>query len=1062
MRKPISSTLCRGALALAVTATVLLAGSAGRVRLAAQSNPNVLIDPSLYQDLTWRAIGPNRGGRVTAATGVRTEPNVFYMGPSGGGVWKTVDSGRTWRPVTDGQIPTPSIGAIDVSDSNPDIVYVGTGSEAIRSNVILGRGVYKSTDAGRTWQFAGLKNVGQIGAVRVDPRNPDIVFAAAVGDPFGWGPDRGVYRTKDGGRTWEKVLFINNETGAVSLAIDWQNPDVVYAGAWRAQRRPWTIISGGPASTGGIYKTTDGGDHWTHVSAGLPHDLIGKVWVDLAQSNPNVVYAMIEAPGPEGGLYRSEDAGATWHLRSNSPRLRARPFYFNYVDVNPKNENEVWVSELGLHKSTDGGLTWTTVPTPHGDNHGIWFNPDHPRIAIEYNDGGANVTQDGGRSWSSIMNQLTGEFYMVDTDRQFPYRVYGPQQDNSTVVLSSLPPVSWPLDRPEQAWGEASGCESGQIRPDPGGRIVYGDCKGEFGRYDTETGQEQMYWINPQQRYGLNPKIQIDRFVRQAPIEVDPLNPKVVYHGAQYLFKTTDGGIHWAKISPDLTADTPATQTDSGEPITRDMTGEEVYSALYAIRASREERGVVWTGSNDGPVWVTRNGGTTWKNVTPPGPAGGRVHTIEDSPHRKGSAYVSIYRIYLDDYKPYLYLTNDYGAHWKLLTDGTNGIPDDWPMHVVREDPQVEGLLYAGTWYGAFVSFDNGGHWQTLQQNLPATAVTDIKVVDNGLVISTMGRGFWIMDDIGPLRQLALSLRGHGTASHHAAAATGRDDIRLAVQTAGAAAPARPRRPRLTPFDPSAPAFLFTPVPAWRMRYVPVVGEPGWPTYPAAGARIDYVLKSAPSGPITLDILDGAGTVVRHYSSEGRNEVTGGYMARRFAGLTTVLPAKAGMNRFVWDLRYPAAWEPGAPDGGLGGPMAPPGTYRARLTVDGRTMTEPFQLLVDPRVARAGVTQADLVEQARFALKVRDTISEARQLADRIQKAMRSGTGDKAALQRVYNELVNTPGPYTPNELIAQISNIEREVGNADQKVGASAFARYTVVLKDFARVKADAAEVLK
>ncbi|HVB37021.1 MAG TPA: hypothetical protein VND92_00720, partial [Vicinamibacterales bacterium] len=933
---------------------------------------------------------------------------------------------------------TPSIGAIDVSDSNPDIVYVGTGTEAIRSNIILGRGVYKSTDAGKTWQYVGLKDVGQIGAVRIDPKNPDVVYVASIGDPFKWTSDRGVYRTKDGGRTWQKVLFINNETGVVSLAINWEDPNEVIAGAWRAQRRPWTIISGGPAATGGIYRTIDGGDHWTHEAAGLPTDLIGKVWVDIAQSDPKVVYAMVEAPGAEGGLYRSEDGGVSWQLRSNSQRLRARPFYFNYVDVNPKNENDVWVSELGLHESTDGGKIWRTIETPHGDNHGIWFNPDHPQIAIEYNDGGANVTQDGGKSWSSIMNQLTGEFYMVDTDKQFPFRIYGPQQDNSTVVLSSLPPVSWPLDRPEQAWGEASGCESGQIRPDPSGRIVYGDCKGEFGRYDTETGQEQLYWINPQQRYGLNPKEQIDRFVRQGPIEVDPLNPKVVYHGAQYLFKTTDGGIHWEKISPDVTADTPETQTDSGEPITRDMTGEEVYSALYAIRASREEPGVIWTGSNDGPVWVTRDGGKHWKNVTPPGPSGGRVHTIEDSPHRKGSAYVSIYRIYFGDYKPYLYLTNDYGAHWKLLTTGTNGIPDDFPMHVVREDPEVEGLLYAGTWYGAFVSFDNGGHWQKLQQNLPAVAVTDIKVVDNSLVISTMGRGFWIMDDIEPLRQLALGLhKGRSTA----AAVRMHDDVRLAAQKT----PAR-RAPAgaLPAYDASQSVFLFKPAPAYRMRYVPIVDQPGWPTYPPAGAYIDYTLQSVPSD-LTLDILDRTGHVVRRYSSAGRNEIAGGFMARRFGGLTTVLPTKVGMNRFVWDLRYFGAWTASEPEGSLGGPMVPPGLYTVRLKVGDVTKTSTVQVKIDPRVARAGITEADLAEQARFALKVRDTLSDARQLADQLDKAMKSGTGDKAAQQKVFYELVNTPGPYTPNVLIAQISNIEREVSDADQKVPASAYTRYTV-----------------
>jgi photosystem II stability/assembly factor-like uncharacterized protein len=728
-------------------------------RLLAQSTDNTVVDLKAYQDVRWRSVGPHRGGRSTAAAGVRTQPNVFYMGTTGGGVWKTDNYGITWVPVSDGQIATGSIGAIDVSDSDPNVVYVGTGSEAIRSNVILGRGMYKSTDAGRTWQPAGLKDVGQIGQIKVHPKNPDIAFVAALGNPFGWGPERGVYRTKDGGKTWQKVLFINDQTGVVSLAINWSNPNEIYAGAWRAQRRPWTIISGGPAAEGGVYKTTDGGDRWARVASGFPDDLIGKVWVDIAQSNPKVVYAQIEAKGAQGGLYRSSDSGATWTLMNSSARIRARPFYFNKVYASPKDENEVYVTELGFHRSTDGGKTFTDVPTPHGDDHVVWLNPDNPKIMIETNDGGANITQDGGRSWSTQMNQPTAELYMVDADEQFPYRLYAPQQDNSTYYVANVPPFAWGPDQPTQTWFQASGCESGQIRPTPDGKIIYGDCKGEFGRYNVETGQEQHYWVYPQQRYGKNPKDMRYRFVRQAPIEVDANNPKIVYAGSQYVHKTIDGGIHWTRFSPDVTANTAEGQVTSGEPITRDMTGEEVYAALYSMRSSRREPGVFWTGSNDGPVWVTKDAGKTWKNVTPKElPPGGRVHTIEDSPHRKGSAYVSVYRMYLNDFKPYLYMTNDYGEHWTLLTPGTNGIPADQPMHVVREDPEQEGLLYAGTLEGAYVSFDQGKHWQTLQQNLPATPVTDFKVHHGDLLASTMGRSFWIMDNVAPLRQIAASV----------------------------------------------------------------------------------------------------------------------------------------------------------------------------------------------------------------------------------------------------------------------------------------------------------------
>ena len=749
-------TTTRTSLAGAVVAMALVGGLHHGVPLSAQAGSNTIVDAKLYQDLRWRNVGPHRGGRATAASGVRTQPNTFYMGNTGGGVWKTENAGITWRPISDGQIPTGSIGSIAVSDSNPDVIYVGTGSEAIRSNVILGRGIYKSTDAGKTWTFSGLKDAGQIGSMKIHPKNPDVAFAAVQGNPFGWGPERGLFRTKDGGKTWQKVLHVNDQTGFVSVVLNWQNPDEIYAAAWRTQRKPWTIISGGPASEGGIYKSTDGGDHWTHLTTGLPKELIGKVWLDVAQSNPKVVYAQVEAVEKEGGLYRSDDAGATWKLVNNSSRLRGRPFYFNKVFVNPKDENEVYVTELGFHHSTDGGKNFMQLTPQHGDNHIVWINPDRPETFIETNDGGANITQDGGKSFSTELNQPTGEYYMVDTDAGFPFRIVGPQQDNSTVAAWSLPPYSWPSDHAAQSWIQASGCESGQIRIVPDGTIIYGDCKGEFGRYNVQTGQEQHYWIYPQQRYGLDPKDQKYRFVRQAPIEIDPFNPKVVYHGSQYVHKTTDGGIHWTKISPDVTANGPEGQLHGGEPVTRDVTGEEVYAALYSMRASRSEPGVLWTGSNDGPVWVTRDGGKTWKNVTPKGlPPGGRVHTIEDSPHRKGSAYVSVYRMYLNDFKPYLYMTNDYGEHWTLLTDGTNGIPADEPMHVVREDTQREGLLYAGTWYSAYVSFDQGKHWQTLQQNLPHTAVTDIQVKGDDLVISTMGRAFWIMDDVAPLRQLA-------------------------------------------------------------------------------------------------------------------------------------------------------------------------------------------------------------------------------------------------------------------------------------------------------------------
>jgi len=597
---------------------------------------------------------------------------------------------------------------------------------------------------------------------------------------------------------------------------------------------------------------------------------------------------------------------------------------------------------------------------------------------------------------------------------------------------------------------------------------------------NISTGQEQEYWINPQQRYGKLPQDMMFRFVRQAPIEIDAHNPNIVYHGSQYVHKTIDGGVHWTKFSPDVTANGAEGHVISGEPITRDMTGEEVYAALYAMRSSRREPGVFWTGSNDGPVWVTKDNGKTWKNVTPPMPPGGRVHTIEDSPHRNGSAYVSVYRMYLNDFKPYLYMTNDYGAHWTLLTDGTNGIPGDEPMHVVREDPEQEGLLYAGTLQGAYLSFDQGKHWQSLQLNLPATPVTDIKVHHGDLVVSTMGRSFWIMDNVAPLRQLAASgtkpTRMRPTDNPNAplgqgAQGSARADVLHAsmqspVPTAKPAAAAAPIRAAIKPFDNSS-VFLFTPAPAYRMHYQPSSGRPDAPEYPPAGARIDYYLAN-PSGEVKLEILDATGKVVRAYTNEARTPPAGGRGGggRRGGNLPSTLPAKVGMNRFVWDLRYPGGPASGG-DGegggfGGGGPLVAPGAFKARLTAGGVTKTEPLTVKIDPRVAKDGITVADLTAQTTFALKVRDALAEARQLQARVRQAIDAKRGDAAKLQAVTEKLTTKSGPYEDQMFIDQLSNVNREIGGADQKVGASAYERFNQLMKDWTAIKAEADAALR
>ena len=1026
----VCSAVAVGALAIRPATVTLQAVPALQ---APASDTNVIVNPAMFQGLRYRSVGPHRGGRVTAISGVRQQPCTFYMGATGGGVWKTTDCGNLWQPISDGQIETGSIGSIAVSESNPDVVWVGTGSAAIRSNVIIGRGVYKSIDAGRTWTLVGLKNGGQIGAVVIHPANPDIVLVAALGSPFGPNDERGVFKTTDGGKTWTKVLFVNRETGARVVAINEANPNELYAGMYRAFRRGWDIISGGPTTEGGLYKSVNGGDTWTKLSAGLPQRLIGKIDISVARSKPNIVFAMVEAPGAEGGLYRSEDAGATWTNVNNTPRLRARPFYFHYVDVNPKNENEVWVNELSLWKSADGGRTFAAVSTPHGDNHGIWFNPDNPDIAIQCNDGGANITQDGGRSWSSILNQPTAELYMVAVDEQFPYRLYGPQQDNSTLVVPSLPTVSWGAE-PLQMWGQVSGCETGQVWPRPDGKVIFGACKGEFGRYSVVTGQEQHYWVYPQNRYGHNPKDIKYRFPRQTVVYVSPHDPTVIYQASHVLHRSIDEGKTWDVVSPDLTANEPDKQITPGTPITRDITGEEVYSSIYAMVESRLEKGVIWVGANDGPVHVTRDNGKTWSNVTPKDlPAGGRVQTIEDSPHRKGSAYISVYRYLREhDLRPFVYVTNDYGATWTPLADGKNGIPIDYPVHVVREDPSQQGLLYAGTEFGMFISFDNGTHWQTFQQNLPNTPVTDIKVHHKDLVLSTMGRSFWIMDNVTLLHALAQ------------------------------------RHEMIT----RAEAYLFQPREAYRMRYSASGGRADQPEYPPPGVYVDYYLAGAPAGELKLEILDGKGHVVRTIASAtggGRAGAALPAQERRGGGAPAVLPKREWHNRFMWDLRYSASpasasGDPALSGGrGSGGPVVVPGSYQLRLTLGEWSQSRPLEVKIDPRVAADGVTLADLQEQLNLCLKVRDAVASARQLAAAIADARERFRADPAKskqLQTLAARVVTSNEVYPQGMLIDQFANVARMIGQADQKPGRDAYLRFDDLMKEMAAIRAELAKL--
>ncbi|MCH8992113.1 MAG: hypothetical protein IIA44_10255, partial [Acidobacteria bacterium] len=701
------------------------------------------------EGLEFRQVGPTQGGRVTTVTGVPSQPRTFYMGVASGGLFRTTDSGETWVPITDGKVPLGSSGAIAVADSDPNVIYYGTGSDGVRSNVSTGRGVYRTTDGGETWEFAGLRDVGQIGAVRIHPTNPDIAWVAANGDIFKPGSERGIYKTTDGGANWRKTLFVSDSTGAMDVELQPGNPDVVYAWMSRIERKPWTIISG--SREGGFYKSTDGGERWNRIMNGLPNELIGKANLAVTTAKPDRIYALVEAK-PGGGFYRSDDYGETWDLMSSDGAMIQRPFYYTTLGADPTNADVVYGGAERFNKSTDGGRTWTRMSTPHGDNHDIWVNPNDGNIMVQANDGGANVSLDGGETWSTQDNQPTSEIYGVWFDNRFPYRIYGAQQDDGTHIMSSVA-VGGTRDRD---WWRGPGCETGPIIPHPSRpNIVYGSCKGQYSVRNMETGQSKNYWVGAQSLYGNAARDLILRFQRVSPMEVSPHDPDVLYYGSQHVHRTRDLGVTWETISPDLTANPECCQGASGEPITRDITGEEVYSTLYAIRESLFEPGVIWTGANDGPFHITRDNGATWTNITPPDlPLGGRVQFLEPSPHRAGSAYYAVHRFLLGDYRPYIYRTDDYGQSWTLLTDGTNGIPEDWPTRVVREDPDREGLLYAGTEFGIFISFDNGAHWQSFQQNLPNVPVADLKLHNQDLIMATQGRAFWIMHNVSSLHQI--------------------------------------------------------------------------------------------------------------------------------------------------------------------------------------------------------------------------------------------------------------------------------------------------------------------
>lgn len=974
-------------------------------------------DAAFFNGLHYRLIGPSRGGRVTTVTGVPSQSKTFYMGVASGGLFRTTDSGTTWTPITDGKVPLGSTGCVAVADSDPNVIYLGTGSDGVRSNVSTGRGMYKSIDGGETWKFIGLYNAGQIGAVRIHPKDPNTVWVSATGDIFKANSERGIFKTTDGGQTWRKVLFVSDTVGGMDVELQPDNPNVVYAWLSRLERKPWTIISG--SRDGGFYKSTDGGEHFTRITTGLPNELIGKANLAVTNANPNRIYALIEAK-PGGGLYRSDDAGQTWSLINSQGTLIQRPFYYATLGADPSNADVVYAGAEGFFKSRDGGKTFTPFRTPHGDNHDIWINPKNSLLMIQSNDGGANVSTDGGRTWSSQMNQPTAEIYGVWVDNQFPYKIYAAQQDNTTLIISSQAEPYTLTD-----WRTGPGCETGPIMPHPQNpEIVYGSCKGQYGVMNLKTGQEKNYWIGAQSLYGNPASDLIYRMQRVSPMATSPHDPDVLYYGSQYVHRTRDKGVTWERISPDLTAHPDCCQAASGEPITRDVTGEEFYSTLYAITESPLEKGVIWTGANDGPFYVTRDNGKTWANVTPKAlPPGGRVQYIEASPHRKGSAYYAVYRWLLGDYEPYIYRTDDYGKTWTRLTDGKNGIPIDWPTRVVREDPERAGLLYAGTEFGMFISFDNGAHWQSFQLNLPQVPVTDIKVHHQDLIVSTQGRAIWILDNVSALHQLSQAKPSEIT--------------------------------------------LFKPRDGYRTRVSPNV----------LGPVVDYYLPSVPTKGVEIEILDGKGTVLNSYNSEapalrsGRSNQGGNAAgAESQAADPDVAPARrapppprvtkvAGMNRFTWDVRNQT------------GVTLPPGQYQVRLKSGAMTLTQPLNVLIDPRVAADGVTLADLQEQFEHNMRMRELVSEVNQLVTRVREAEnkpRDNSGGKPgsyaafpALMTIYSKLLTEPVRYGKPGLQAHITYLASMTANVDQKIGRDAIERYSELKKELDTLKAEVDRLL-
>jgi photosystem II stability/assembly factor-like uncharacterized protein len=938
--------------------------------------PKPAAPKSPFEGMKYRLVGPFRGGRVLAVAGVPSENDTYYFGAVAGGMWKTTDGGLNWKPLWD-KFPeaSPSVGAIAVAPSDPNVIYVGTGEACIRGNIVMGNGVYKSVDAGKTWKFTGLRDTYAIGRMIVHPKDANTVYVAALGHPFGPNTTRGIFRSSDGGKTWQRILYVDDKTGGIDIQFDLSNPNILFAGMWQTVRKPWTMESGGPGS--GLYRSGDGGDTWTKLTGkGLPEGILGRIGV-APTSNPNRIYALIEAE--KGGLFRSDDGGEKWQLINDDRRYRQRAWYYTHVFADPKNPDVVYILNTGTYRSIDAGKTFTQIRTPHGDNHGFWIDPANPQRLINGNDGGATISTDGGASWTSLMNQPTAQFYHVVADNRFPYWLYGAQQDNSTVAIATAS-ANGGIDRAD--FYAVGGGESGYIAPDPQNpEIVYaGSYGGDITRYDHRTAQTEAVNPWPRNPIGWGMAELKHRFQWTEPIVFSPHDPHTLYYAGEVLFKTTDEGKSWTIISPDLTRNDKSKQQSSGGPITKDNTGVEVYDTIFSVVESPAQKGLIWAGSDDGLIHITRNGGGNWEDVTPKAlPDWGTVSMIEASPTDPGTAYIAVERHKMDDFTPYIFKTTDFGKTWTSLV---NGIPKDDYIHAVRVDPKRKSLLYAGTERGVYVSFDDGANWQPIQLNLPMAPINDLMVKNDDLAVATHGRSFWVLDDLSPLRQWNNSLKADDV--HLFAPAEANHTTFPPSFFGGGNAGQNPppgaviyyylkteikkpeeKKPETKKEDQKQEEGDKAPGPGSSAAMTSSTSSAASSTPgSASGASEDSsgTEEKKAESRVKIEILDSSGKVIRTYPPKHPPAAEGeeNFFSRR---RPEEIPTEAGINRFVWDLHYEGAPRiPNSPlwGGSTDGPAALPGDYQVRLTVDGRSQTQPFKIVPDPRL---NVSAEDLKKQ---------------------------------------------------------------------------------------------------